>query len=96
MRFEMGKAARSTRSFLWHNTRQSARITCHDFKTEEQENGYAKIFRPPEIRQRGVEARRKRDAAEEKGDAQIGKRKNGEEPEAGDCHWPVRSPEEGR
>lgn len=67
----------------------------HDIKTEE-ENGYTKIFSPPEIRQRGVEARRERDATEEKGNAQIRKRTDRKESETGDCHRPVRGAQEGR
>jgi hypothetical protein len=61
----------------------------YDFKTEE-ENGWTEIFRPPEIRQCGVEARRERDAAEEKRNAQIRKeRTDREKPEAGDRYRPV-------
>lgn len=67
----------------------------HDIKTEE-ENGCTKIFSPPEIRQRSVEARRERDATEEKRNAQIRKRKDRKEPETGDRHRAVRGAEEGR
>lgn len=67
----------------------------HDIKTEE-ENGCTKIFSPPEIRQGGVEARRERDATEEKGNARIRKRKDRKESETGDRHRPVRGAEEGR
>ena len=68
----------------------------HDIKTEE-ENGCTKIFSPPEIRQGGVEARRERDATEEKRHAQVRQeRKDREESATGDRHRPVRGAEEGR
>jgi hypothetical protein len=81
---------------LWHNTRQSVR----NYIQQQQNggsNGYAKILRPPEIRQGGLEARRERDASEEKRNAQIRQEwKDREKPEAGDRNRSVRSAQEGR
>jgi hypothetical protein len=63
-----------------HNTRQPAGNRGDKIKRGDN-NACTQIFRPPEIRQSGVEARRKRDATAEKGNTQIRKeRKDSEKP----------------
>ena len=83
------------RVILRHNTRQRAQIS-YDYTQTEEENGRTEIIRPAEIRQGGVQARRERHATEEKRNAQIReKRKDREEPEAGNRDRFVRGSKEG-
>jgi hypothetical protein len=75
----------------WHNTRQTGpESETTTLQKRREEDGCTKIVRPPEIRQGGLEARRERDATEEKGNPEIRtKWKNREEPEAGNRHRTV-------
>jgi hypothetical protein len=71
---------------------------CHH-STMEDQNGCAKIFKWPEIRQGSIKARRKRHASPQKGHLEVWKgrkRRKGQEPEASNRDRPIRSAEKGR